>query len=167
MSGSPLAMAIGCLSVMLLAACRTSGTMQGGPATVPTERIRAGEPIPPLLDTLAHRLLNVDLERARLSVRYTPAHSELVALKQQREALCEALRRLPADPTADARITARLLHATEERLAGLTVERLVLLSRLTPQHDDVRSLDVLVGAVEAKREALRSPGASRNLRTCS
>ena len=161
-----MAVAIGCLSVMLLAACRASATVQGPPA-VATERTGSGEPIPPLLDTLAHRLLNVDLERARLSVRYAPAHSDLVALTQKRQALCEALRRLPANPAADARITARLLHATEERLAGLTVERLVLLSRLTPQHDDVRSLDVLIGAVEAKRETLQSPGASRNLRTCN
>lgn len=159
--------AIGSVCTAMLIACQSSVTVDPPAAPLPAERAGTGAPIPPLLDTLAHRLLMLDFEQARLSERYTPQSEQISTLGKQRHALCEALRKIPRDPAAEARVAARLLHLTEERLAGLTVARLDLLTRLTPGHYDVRALEAMIAAAETRRGDFQSTVTHGNWRNVS
>lgn len=60
--------AVGIICTVIFIACQSSATMERPPA-VPSrvEPAVASMPIPPLLDTLAHRLLMIDFEHSRLS----------------------------------------------------------------------------------------------------
>ena len=110
------------------------------------------------LDTLASRFADLELQRPALLVRLTPEHSDVRAVDRRRQILCEALRELPHRP-ADAWqvVSARVLRPIEERLAGLRIERHILVAEHRPAHD-VRALEAVIEALERRRSELLAPG---------
>ena len=110
------------------------------------------------LDTLARRLAALELQRPALLVRLVPEHSDVRAVDRQRQTLCEALRELPHRPAnAWEAVSTRVVRSIEERLAGLVIERHILVAERRTTHD-VRALESVIEALERRRSELLAPG---------
>ena len=133
------------------------------PGSAQSTQATANTPIDRLaqltLDTVAIRFAALEIERPALRVRLVPEHSAVRALDQQRKLLCDVLHELPqGEAGAQEDVSGRVVHAIEERLAGLAIDRRFLTIDRSPTHSDVRAVDAIIAALERRRSELRSPG---------
>lgn len=109
------------------------------------------------LDSIAGRFAALELERPTLLIRWVPEHSEVRALDQRRQVLCEMVHEL-AQGTANTRkgVSAHVARVIEERLAALAIDRRLLIARHHPAHSDVRALEGVIAALQGRRSELQA-----------
>jgi hypothetical protein len=117
-------------------------------------------------DTIAERLSQIETERASLLARYREQSPEIASLDRTRLLLCRDLTEMQRTISVEAFVTARVLRAVEERLAGLAVDRTVMLARRSPESAEVRNLDRVILELQRRRLQLRAPRNGGELRTC-
>ena len=110
------------------------------------------------LDSLSERFAALEIQRPTLLIRLTPQHEDVRAIDRRRQILCEAVREMPHPPTnAWEVVSARVMRPIEQRLAGLRVERHIIVAERRPAHD-VRTLEGVIEALERRRKELLAPG---------
>ena len=117
-------------------------------------------------DTIAERLAGLEIERATMLAGRNDRSPEVNALDRQRLALCRELIELQRTISVEALTTARVLRAVEERLAGLSVERALALTRRSAGSPEVRALDRMIVELQQRRSSLRAPRDGGELRAC-
>ena len=117
-------------------------------------------------DTIAERLASIELERATLLARFRAQSPEITSLDRTRLVLCRDLEELQRTISVEAFTTTRVLRAVEERLAGLAVDRTVMLIRRSPGSPEVRAIDRTIEELQRRRSSLRAPRNGGELRAC-
>ena len=110
------------------------------------------------LDSLSERFAALEIQRPTLLIRLTPQHEDVRAIDRRRLILCEAVREMPRRPTnAWEVVSGRVVRPIEQRLAGLRIERHIMVAERRPAHD-VRTLEGVIEALERRRKELLAPG---------
>ena len=155
------------LSTTLLTGCQTIRQMTRASQPSGAQSLTSLEGVAEAMrDTIAERLAEMELERAGLLATYRPHSPEIISLDRTRVLLCRDLAELQRTISVEAFTTARVLRAVEERLAGLAVERTVMLGRRNPGSPEVRALDRSILELQQRRLQLRAPRTGGELRAC-
>ena len=136
-------------------------------STLDAVNARAQEPAPKsvehegfpkvLVDTIAARLVTVELTRLRFIESGWPARSaEFERLDRQQAALQQLLSDMAEPKAAQAYARRVVLRAVEARLASVTVERRMGGLVLPPDHPNLRALDASTAILERRRAELRA-----------
>lgn len=167
MPGTRPALIAVALSAVLLSGCQAIRRMttSSPPASPPPLTSLEGV-AEAMRDTIAERLAAMEIERATMAATSRAQSPEIIALERRRVLLCRDLTELQRTISVEAHTTARALRAVEERLAGLAVERTLLLARRNAESPEVRALDRMILDLQARRLQLRAPRRGGELRAC-
>jgi hypothetical protein len=111
-----------------------------------------------MLDTLAARIVDLELQRMRLHLGMDPRHPDIAANEKALAALRAHVDELP-DPRAARIFVAReSLRAVEARLAGLVVQRRMVLAtgQRPAQHPNITHSVAAEAYLERRRAELRA-----------
>ena len=110
-----------------------------------------------LVDTIAARLVTVELDRLRLVASgRAESNADVEMLDRQQTALQRLLSEMAEAKAARAYATRIVLRAVEARLASVTVDRRMRAITLPPDHPDLRALDASTVLLERRRAELRA-----------
>lgn len=140
-----------------------------------TSTAQPGEPVPvtrlegvaeAMRDTIAERLAHLEIERSTLLMTRRGTSAEVVGLERRRLLLCRELTEVQRSISVEAFTTARVLRAVEGRLAGLAVDRALMLARSNAGSPEVRAIDQAMLELQRRRLQLREPRNGGELRAC-
>ena len=155
------------VSTMALSGCQTIRRI--------TSTAQAGEPGPlsrldgvaeAMRDTIAERLAHLEIERSTLLMTRRATSPEVTGLERRRLLLCRELTEVQRSISVEAFTTARVLRAVEGRLAGLAVDRALMLARSNAGSPEVRAIDQAMLELQRRRLQLREPRSAGELRAC-
>ena len=111
-----------------------------------------------LLDTLAARIAQLELQRVGHTAAMDAHHPDVTAIEKALAALRAQIDELPDPRAARTFVALQSLRAVEARLAGLVVQRRVTLAtgRLPAEHPDIKHM-IAADAILARRRAELRP----------